>query len=378
MKGLTGAKFCFRVVIYCLISRSCMCVDSNTLNHLNASAGAQSALNANWKIAFDVTLVEQVPVFSVLMTVHNAAPYIDPHLRGLLEKTTGSWELVIAFDSCSDVSFPVALRTVTDYILSPVFDCFSTLIRVVMLESLIPAFETSSDNAAMKMAHNGSTFFLLVQADIQVTEIGWNEWLTLPILLYEDIFAVSARCAHQYFSAQAYTEICDHFPIELPFNRLDKLRGQLHIMDTVNRGPLALRALVTRQLGYLDDRNFMLSDDDHNLMMRALAQGWKSGRYFAGFLHNKTSVSIDYSSEKLKEVLTRRITISQTDVKLYKQSLQDTYVNERLKSELRQNTHRWETRNVSVEMKKDMKENLTSKCGNCGTASRDCLSYLDS
>lgn len=56
-------------------------------------------------------------------------------------------------------------------------------------------WETSSDNIGLRAAY-ASSFLILVQADVLVTEVGWNRRLVAPLLLFGDLFAVSARAAH--------------------------------------------------------------------------------------------------------------------------------------------------------------------------------------
>ena len=247
-------------------------------------------LGVNWTKALDLRLSPLAPQYSVTMSVHDAVEQIASHLEALLRHTTGVWELLVAFDACHDASLLVAVSAVTSWALTErTSHCGATLTRVLFLASDTPAWEAVSDNAVLRRAHPASSVLLLVQADVQVTETGWNEYLALPLRLFDDLVGVSARCAHSYVnrSDAPYEEVCDAFLDKpRPRQQLDAQRASVVIRDTVNRGPLALRAERMRALNFFDTENFHLGFDEHDLMLRAYAQhGWKSGRYPVGFTH---------------------------------------------------------------------------------------------
>ena len=45
-------------------------------------------------------------------------------------------------------------------------------------------------------------FLILVQGDMLMTQPGWNVALTVPLRQWDDVFSVSARCAHGFDNSQ--------------------------------------------------------------------------------------------------------------------------------------------------------------------------------
>lgn len=65
--------------------------------------------------------------------------------------------------------------------------------------------------------------------------------------------------------------------------RLEHLNG-IFINQTCNRGPLLIDRERLKSIGYLDEQNYWLGDDDHDLMVRAALKGWLCGFVAIEFL----------------------------------------------------------------------------------------------
>jgi hypothetical protein len=150
-------------------------------------------------------------------------------------------------------------------------------------------YETASNNIAMRLS-DATRAYVLVQPDQILAEAAWNVVLTSPLRQYADVFAVSARCSHDWHpvgSSEPFVDKvgrCSKDFYEPTPARQGRLQGgdpeTVHFRDVVNRGPLALDANKTRALGFLDERHFYLGRDDHDIALRAYAQH----RWLAGYL----------------------------------------------------------------------------------------------
>ncbi|MEW5319133.1 MAG: hypothetical protein WDW38_010303 [Sanguina aurantia] len=286
------------------------------------------------------------PDFAVVISVHNHGHVIRRNLEALARLTRGIWQLVVVFDDCSDASLAEANAAVAAHIAPHAqlhaqvlaeppgadaeqrWDCqvrralhrgmdleaealtaqatptlnqtssarsapqggdaavrlHSLLTEVTFIVQPSSVWETTSDN--LGLAHAApSRYFILVQADMRVLSPGWNLLLSAPAELHADIFAVSARCAHPFpgSNSTACYGRCSSDVGEVPTpGYLAEHRHRVYLPGTVSRGPLLLRADRVVALGLLDEQNFMLGDDDHDLMARALTGfGWRAAGYLA-------------------------------------------------------------------------------------------------
>lgn len=160
----------------------------------------------------------------------------------------------------------------------------SLLTEVTFIVQPSSVWETTSDNLGLSHA-SPSKYFILVQADMRMLSPGWNLLLSTPAELFADVFSVSARCAHAFPGANstACYGRCSSEVGEVPTPEyLAEHLHRVYLPGTVSRGPLLLRADRLVALGLLDEQNFMLGDDDHDLMARALVEfGWRAAGYLA-------------------------------------------------------------------------------------------------
>lgn len=239
----------------------------------------------------DLKLVNYPPEFSVVISLHNHASIVAETIGSLLNRTRGLWEAVLVFDDCQDDTLIATHAVVKTWLNSEDFravHCSTGLLtRVRFLLQPTSVWETSSDNLGLRIS-SPSHYYLLVQADMTGFEEGFNLKMAAPFDVYPDLFAVSARCSHnllERLDSKPRAGRCGgDIDAPLTVQDIERNRNIVFVRDTVNRGPLMVRADRLRAVGFFDEVNFFQGDDDHNLMLRAYTQyGWKSGHFQIDF-----------------------------------------------------------------------------------------------
>lgn len=212
------------------------------------------------------------PVYSIVLTVWNQERNINNTLMSLLKYTRGPWELIIVFDQCRDRSISIVQEI-------RFMNSNPTLIHVRLIKQDTGVGETSANNIGMRASHHNTIYFILIQDDHIMTMSGWNILLAEPARAFSDVFSVSARCGHTAWSSvnKSFIGRCNK-DISKPLSMSFLERCKFYVRDSANRGPLLLHASRTRQLGFLDEENYWLGDDEHDLNFRAYAaHGWIAG-----------------------------------------------------------------------------------------------------
>lgn len=187
-------------------------------------------------------------------------------LPKLKNSTSGQYELLIMLDTTVDDSLSV--------IKSTGFHC----IKVYTTQT--PWFEARSESFLMSRSR-ASKYIISVQPDNVIHEYAWNEKMSMPLTLYDDVFSVSARCC-QFLHRGGSIGRCSRDV----YSRLNpKLlqRRLFHIRDSCVRGPLLFHASRLRTLNFFDWKNFYMDNSDHDLHCRAHAFKWKTGLYQIDF-----------------------------------------------------------------------------------------------
>jgi hypothetical protein len=94
------------------------------------------------------------------------------------------------------------------------------------------------------------------------------------------VIAVSGKAAHRFFKwlngngvGRIYLNEINN-PLKLTYDDMNTFFE----WETVNRGPLLFDSQKLRDMGYLDEQNFVLGNDDHDLMARAWTEKqWRCG-----------------------------------------------------------------------------------------------------
>jgi glycosyltransferase involved in cell wall biosynthesis len=247
------------------------------------------------------SFLEITPKFSVVVPVHNQENIIVRNLASILSNTAGTFEMIIICDACTDTSIDRIKRFVEAIPVGEDRTCKQDqqLCAIIVIEQVTPIFETSCDNIGFTLARG--RFCLEIQADMQMIQYGYNEQLAKGIYNYPEVFAVSGRCCHDLTQHQAIGKF--DFLIEQRSDiRLEHLNG-IFINQTCNRGPLLLDRERLKSIGYLDEQNYWLGDDDHDLMVRAALRGYLCGFVAIEFL----SPMADGSTKKARSAVDQTV-----------------------------------------------------------------------
>jgi glycosyltransferase involved in cell wall biosynthesis len=230
---------------------------------------------------------DTIPEFSIILPVHNQENIIIAVLNGIVTNTLGIYEFIIILDACYDN---------TDAIVKDWFNNFkqtTNIMRVVIFKTEYPLFETKCDNIGFK--NSNGKYLLEIQADMIMTELGYNIHLQKPFKILNNVIAVSGRCCHNIKDNDGFGKLGGDIiknVTDLPRN-INK--NTFYVAESCNRGPLLLDADKLKQLDYLDEINYFQDNSDHDLMVRA----YYNYKWICGY------VPIDYKTD-LSWGITRR------------------------------------------------------------------------
>jgi glycosyltransferase involved in cell wall biosynthesis len=205
--------------------------------------------------------------YSLIIPVHNQEEIIIKNLSSVLKNTVYDFELIMIFDSCTDNSENIVIEYLKN-------NYFNNLTKIKIITSPTPLFETTCDNIGFRLAEG--KYLVEIQADIEIFTYGFNHILSEPIRRYNDVISISGRCTHNLYDWNEYVGKMGGLveqPLQLDFNSYNKF----YVGDTCNRGPWVLDKSKLIELGYLDEYNFVLGDDDHDLNIRASFKKWVCG-----------------------------------------------------------------------------------------------------
>mgnify|MGYP001498638173 CR=1 FL=1 len=203
---------------------------------------------------------------SVVLTVHNKAWLVDKVIDSIIVNTAANLELNIVIDGCTDNSEEVISDTLKKY---P-----GTRTNIFHTPDV---FETKANNVGLKAS--SSEYAVIIQDDMIINEFAWDQRLVRPVLEYSDVFAVTARTAHNWIYNP--NSVHEHMKEDLDDCWCDILihtehaekgkisRDTFAIRDSVNRGPLLIKKEVLEKLNYLDEIYAPLEFDEHDLCHRA-------------------------------------------------------------------------------------------------------------
>lgn len=211
-------------------------------------------------------------VYSIIIPVYNQEKYIVENLIGIINNTLENFEIIIILDYCFDNTEKNILIFLENYT-----NIINNFIQIKIFKNEeIPLFETKCDNIGFK--NSIGKYCLEIQADMKMTEYGYNIHLTKPFLLYDNIIAVSGRCCHNLYRSGGIGKLGTK--IEKNINDLNIDKNKFYVYETCNRGPLLLERKKLEELNYLDEENYFLDDSDHDLMARAYIEK----QYICGYV----------------------------------------------------------------------------------------------
>jgi len=174
---------------------------------------------SNIEILHKLNIKNDEPFFSIIIPICNQESIIVKHIKSILDKTTEKdHELILIIDCCSDRTE----ENITSWInnIGSELHNYKLLTNILVLKSTIPLFEVAADNLGFFCSRG--KYCLEIQADVD---------------------------ANYYY-----------------------------IGETCNRGPLLFDKEKLKTLKYLDEVNFFLENDEHDLFARAYVEhGWLCG-----------------------------------------------------------------------------------------------------
>ena len=201
---------------------------------------------------------------SLILTIHNKDFLIEQVINNIIEFTVGEYELIVVFDGCTDKSEELAMAILEKS------DIDYTVVHTP------DVFETKANNAGIKKATG--EYVIIIQDDMVIEEGGWNRRMQKPFNKFDDVFAVTARTAHNYYLNPNSVHLgmeenldncwcdilvsCDEADVSnIP-------RDTFAVRSTVNRGPLMIDRKDLKKMGYFDEAFSPQDMDDHDLMYR--------------------------------------------------------------------------------------------------------------
>lgn len=217
---------------------------------------------------------------SVILTLHNKGWLASTVIDAFIKYTSTPFELVVVYDGCTDNSRHAVESVLKTYTQRLGENKIQNYVDVVTPD----VHETKANNTGLRVCKG--KYAILVQDDMVVNEVGWDKRLMRPMVLWDDVFAVSARNALTHLPGVSHFKVIGRVEDDTPRGYYDNTdRNLFRIRDSVNRGPLCLSMDKTRELNYLNEE-FAPSDcDDADISWRAyLNHGWRCGVYPIDYL----------------------------------------------------------------------------------------------
>lgn len=206
---------------------------------------------------------------SIVLTVFNKEFLIERVVKAILDNSSDLVkQIVVVFDSCTDKSEKI-IKTIL---------C-NTKYNIIYAY-IDQGFETKSNNLGLKQV--SCDYSILFQDDMVINEKDYDKRLLEPFIKYDDVFAVTARTAHNDIIVNDQLCYSDYF---------DKFHGRprfkFGIRDIVNRGPLMVSQERIQILNYFDEAFCPQCYDDHDLCFRAYQKyGWVCGSFWVDCISN--------------------------------------------------------------------------------------------
>lgn len=211
-------------------------------------------------------------IYSIIIPIFNQEEIIVKNIKSIIEKTYDNFEIILILDFCFDNTEKNIINFLDNYQNNK-----HNLIQIKIFKNdNIPLFETKCDNIGFK--NSEGKYCLEIQADMEMTELGYNLHLNKPFKLLNNVIAVSGRCAHNLFREGGIGKL--GIDIEKNIISLNINKNKFYVYETCNRGPLLLDKEKLKELNYLDEDNYFLDNSDHDLMARAFLEK----KYICGYV----------------------------------------------------------------------------------------------
>jgi GT2 family glycosyltransferase len=179
---------------------------------------------------------------TVILTIFNKASILEMILRALFECTSKSVnEYIFVLDGCTDDSEYILHRML------PVIP-FCATHKIIKTDDV---FELRANNAGLKECSN--EYAIIVQDDMCIRELNWNDRLLEPVLKYKDIWAVTARTACSLHPDGYWHNVREGAVGHNYKKDSDFPRNLVFVGQVVNRGPLLVTMSIMKRIGYFDE-----------------------------------------------------------------------------------------------------------------------------
>lgn len=212
-------------------------------------------------------------IYSIVIPVYNQEETFVENIKSILINTCNNFEMIIILDFCFDNTEKNILDFFNNYKNNQ-----QNFIQITIFKNeKKPLFETKCDNIGFK--HSVGKYCLEIQADMKMTEYGYNIQLTKPFDICNNVIAVSGRCSCNLYNHSVGIGKFGN-DIEKSVSELNIEKNKFYVYETCNRGPLMLDRKKLEELNFLDEENYILDDSDHDLMARAYIEK----KYICGYV----------------------------------------------------------------------------------------------
>lgn len=239
---------------------------------------------------FKKKITEKKPKVTIVMPVFNQEEIIENILSKLCSCMGNLFEIIIIDDGSDDNSFKKIINFFQRQCLNFILMC-----NYVIIQNKLPIYETACDNQGFRMA--SAEFIIEVQSDIILKEKNFDIKM-IKILNNQNIGTVSGRHLHPFALIDGYSSW-----LKYPFDKLNYLfnpnyqsvglvgkriftenpinikENHFCVGETNARGPWLIRKSDLIKLGYLDEENFFLGNDDHDFNRRLFENLSKKASY---------------------------------------------------------------------------------------------------
>lgn len=209
-------------------------------------------------------------IYSIVTPVYNQEDIIVDNLKSFIENTQDAFEIILILDFCFDNTERNIMEFLETY--ENKVDTFAQI--TIFKNDEKPLFETKCDNIGFK--HSVGRFCLEIQADMKMTEYGYNLQLTKPFNILDTVIAISGRACLNFSHTIGIGKLDES--IEKSISELNIDKNKFYIYETCIRGPLLIDRSKLKELNYLDEEEYYLDYSDCDLMYRAyLEKGYICG-----------------------------------------------------------------------------------------------------
>ncbi|MBT8517329.1 glycosyltransferase family 2 protein [Polynucleobacter paneuropaeus] len=268
------------------------------------------------QIKIETYFHERPPVWSLVMPVFNQEKRLIGVLEKIIKNAQFGFEIILIDDGSDDNSIAQVHQFMESMRKSP----NSKVISITLIHNPVPVFETACDNQGFRMAK--AEYVIEIQADLQIEEANFDAKMIGAMNKFS-LGAVSGRHVHS-FSMLEGRRAWFKYPLQLAlwrilrvgkeegwgrlgnkiFQRLESAEDYCYVGETVARGPWLLRKTDLEKFNYLDEENFYLGNDDHDLHRRMYLKDRKKVGYVPLDVH---SISEDGSTRKPRSGINQKV-----------------------------------------------------------------------